>query len=436
MKSTSAADAPPLPSSPLPPSLLLLELSAAIISFIERDIPVWLEGFGIIFPKKSSHVRTRAIEDRLTVRRESRKSICFEKCSELVSFHREQFEGLVETKHITAHIYPQLPAPVRTQLSERELNRSLVKLIASLKDEVVRNGVSRMLADVGDFYALHNRQGDSSADWFAGSDIFIVPHYRRTTHVEPLQQFERPILQNAHEPFEAAFGKPVKVYSHTLPKGENVPATNSRIAVFSILPCEGDKDVHRLIFVSDGVRRASIGASAGGSEFVVQLELSAADRGLYSDMTVPEWPLRMFDIAWKLLLRAPERHLPHGAWVDSGKPLVEERKASTRSRNNPLTGCLATPCSLMKHEQLSHEGPFHFLSIVGLCAEELEFAQTHPIEDLMVFLRHRDFDQITRASRSSVLLRSFFQSAAEEALSASPPQKLEAEGETPLLASA
>lgn len=416
--STSVIDPPIADPTSLPSSLVLLELGAAVISFIERDLPVWLEGFGILFPERSTHVRSRAVEDRLTMRRESRKTIAFERCAELVSYHREKFHGLVETKHLIAHIYPQLPAPVRAQLTERELGRRLVRLIANLKEEVVRTGVSRMLADVGDFYALHNRQGESLVDWYAGSDIFVVPHYRRTTHIEPLQHFERPVLKDAHEPFEAAYGKPIHYFNHTLPSVEGVLHNRIRVAVFSLLPSETGKENHTLIYVTDGVRRESGSDTLSGNELVVQLELTSTERGLGSDMTVPQWPLKMFDAAWKLLQRAPHRILPKGAWIDCNKPLIEESRLNSRSRVSPLTGCLATQCALMRAEQLASDGKYYYASIVGLCAEELEFAQSHPIEDLLVFLRHRKLDQTTRVSRSSVLLRSFFQSPTVTALTA------------------
>ncbi|NDC36522.1 MAG: hypothetical protein EBZ48_00535, partial [Proteobacteria bacterium] len=59
---------------------------------------VYLEGLGILFPEIHEGLKSYTIESKLAVRRERSVSINFEKCSEIVSVHRERFGIIVESR--------------------------------------------------------------------------------------------------------------------------------------------------------------------------------------------------------------------------------------------------------------------------------------------------------------------------------------------------
>lgn len=89
--------------SPLSETLLSL-LQDTIRYFLSRDVPVYLDQFGILFPRTRTSDRSYQRDAQLIVRKEFNRTIEFEKCSNLSKFHRDTYTGLIELKELSQRV--------------------------------------------------------------------------------------------------------------------------------------------------------------------------------------------------------------------------------------------------------------------------------------------------------------------------------------------
>lgn len=409
-------------------SLLEMELSASILSFIEQDRPVWLEGLGIVFPTIEIERRARVLEGLATVRREKRRILQFEKCAELVTLHREKFPGLAETKHLAQIAFQTLARGLIGAISERSVGRLFCGLLELIRYELVVNGHCSRLSAVGEFFALHNRQGSSFHDWFAGADIRMIPSYRRALESHAVRTFERPVLEHSWEVLEAAFGNPLRVFeiddeddggavespSHT-PPPLKTPAL--KVAVFNrLVSFDCDSVAHQgertLIYCTNGLRSASCaGRERFGHELVVQLSLPAASHGTLQNVEVPLWPIRTI-LRFVERLSRPEHLalLPYAVPFDSGNFFAPYGVSSPHledqgGRTSILEGVLCAPLPQFKHEQIAGDGSFTFVHLLGISAEEVFFSKRFSARALHTLLRQKGLHLATKTARRSLFDR-------------------------------
>jgi len=187
---------------------LLQELSDSILYFIERDCAVYLEGFGLLIPRHATNEIVRTLGTKNILRTETKRLMTFEKCDELCAHHRERHNTIIETKELARRIHPRLPVMINVHWTPQDTRRYLRGFFKYLAHETVVQGHSRQLKAIGTFYSLHNRQGTTFSDWFAGADIFIKQSAQQILMVQPGKVFKQPVLTSAWEPLEAAYGPP------------------------------------------------------------------------------------------------------------------------------------------------------------------------------------------------------------------------------------
>lgn len=385
---------------------ILAELVNVTLEFLARDVCVYFEGFGILIPHIESQQRVRTQANQIFIQTETFRSLRFEKCGELVAFHREKFGTIAELKDLIEQVRRKLPTS--TKNADRELRQLLRGLFQSLKIDVVSRGFSNLMPQIGEFFALHNRQGSAVSDWFAGSDIFIRPKYRQTLFVEPTKMMERPILQSSWELLEAAYGAPACVLELDLLEqltelGYDAEALQTgladkdrRIPVGVFLRLEAPQ---ALIYCTDGLRRmaAQAGHIRAGTELVFQLGLSSHD----DQAAIPDWPLRPLSLGWVLMQSARSKSLGIGAGLSCDSSLIPDEDSELRC-------ILATPFAAVKTEQLSSEGAFNYVNLIGICPDEAEVAASHSVDYLFKLLEYKELDQCTKPSRSSIVARTYF----------------------------
>jgi hypothetical protein len=397
-------------------SALLRELNAAIISFLELSAPVYLEGLGLIVPSITSGYRTHVWQNKTVVRHETRRTIIFEKCYELTSYHRSRFPGIIETRELTKRIYPRLPLHMSILWSERKARGYLRGMIEQIKHEIVVRGHSGQLGAVGDFFALHNRQGTSMQDWYAGADIFLDPYYEETLDIGSSRICDRPILDSSWEILEAAHGHALAYFEVDLLSelgelgydlehlkselgGDPAPV---RVAVFVDEQHEGTGSPV-LIYCTDGLRHAGINSleSRGyGSEFIFQVPVKWAEIEEYHEdaREVPVWPARPITLAWILMNSAKSKSVRTGVGLSAGVPL-------NRKAHGEITSIFTAAFTRAKGMQQSTSGEFSYINVLGISEDEAKVARKFSADYLNTLLRYKKIDQITKPMRSSIVTR-------------------------------
>jgi nucleoid DNA-binding protein len=398
--------------------MILPLLEDAIRYFISRDYPVYLNGFGILFPRIRSIDRSYMMDEKLIVRKESSRTIEFEKCSNLSQYHRDTYQGMVESKELAQRIYALLPIHQALETSERQVREMIDQTTSELIKEVITQGTSKKLSSLGTFYALHNTQGGRFADWFAGSDIFLNSHYSEPFVVSQGIIRERPVLESSWELLTAAYGEPIKTCTVNISKeleGLGYDATElpndveHKINIAIYQNYDAREKTHYLLYCSDGLRKQGLKAKRGrgyGTEIVLQLPIGAAlDRHNPRDISaIPLWPMRPLTMGWILIQSSPSRTLRAGHKMTEGIPLVSDS-------DSELCAIFTTLFSQVRDEQLSVEGPFFFVNIVGITQDECLLAEKNGSEQLRTILDYKKLLQYTKPLRSSVIARSAFAAA-------------------------
>jgi hypothetical protein len=409
-------------------NLLRYELNAAALHFLGQDIPMYFEGLGILFPETRTEYRSENKREHLKVWRETYRTALFEKCLELTTYHRERFPKIVETKEIAQWIYPRLPHFMTAQWEDRAIRRFLRGTIDGIRQEVVMRGYSREISSLGELFSLHNRQGDTFTEWFAGSDIFLRATYRHTLTATKPELFQRPLLKNAWGLLEAAFGPPREISTIPIPKelaalGYDptlLPSDQQdHLKVAAFRAGEQEDERGSWVFCTEGLRKLGLSSpkSKGfGNELVFQLSDSGFEH-VVSNTTTPPFHLaaRPLVVGWMLLQSARSNTIKVGSGLAVDVPLFPEdlvggtKKGLRRgtSARVPMKMILAAPFAKVRSEQLSEDGPFSYINIVAITEDESEFASRAKSETLLALLEHRRLTQISSPARSSLLFRTY-----------------------------
>ncbi len=385
------------------------ELTSAISHFIEQGLPVCLEGFGLLLPELHAEQNTYTHGTMAQSCVAQVRSISFEKCFVILPSHRERFPRLIETRQLVDALYPKLSEPLQVEWNARDFRRALRLFIEIVRDEVVTEGHSQVFGALGEFFALHNRQGGNASEWYAGADIFIVPKLRRVLREECRRHFERPILESPWEILEAAFGAPVRTFSIDLASelrelgfaiDELPPDLVGSVNIAEFIDA-GEKNSSNRIYCTNGARHFGLRAAEGrgyGNEFIVQLPAHSTEGVLDDLFTATMSPVRLLVGAWLLMLSAKSRTANRGAGISLDLPLFKESDSDLRT-------VMALPFQRMRSEQLSREGPFYFMNIIGITDDEAEFAAQNSPEILLTLLRRRSLDTVTTPWRPGILAR-------------------------------
>jgi hypothetical protein len=422
--------------------LLRFELNAALLSFIQAERPVVLEGFGIVSPTRRKTARTHLMGSWGVIREETVQTIVFEKCQDTSCLPADRYPRIVDTRELVQAVYSRLPITLQLRWSERDLRRLIVQFVRGVRDDLTENGFTEQLRALGHFYSIHNRQGNSIADWFAGSDIFIVPRQIRPLSLRSVRQFARPVLESSWELWEAAVGKPVWEGTSSVQRsllelgfpenaleGQLVNPDEFKTALFidANQANEGNENAHAIrgahaVFVTDGLRSASRTSSHRNKlrhELVLRVPLRAIiggqiDSGLAQtestsqlenfslpkDFVPQDWVAQV--IAAGVLLAASERANPlrANAALALGRSLTGEKDCKLRSM-------FLVPCATFQSQQLAVDGPFHFASILGITSDEAKLLAAHGRDHLLAILESRGCANITVPDRPPTLLRTF-----------------------------
>lgn len=385
-------------------------LGRLIEGILRSGQAIFLEGLGIIFPETSSIHKSYVVDDRLAIRKENTVALNFEKCVELLSLHRERFGYVVESRELAARLYPSLPLLMQLRISVDQLKRVIQGLVKAIRAEVVSQGVSRRLDKVGTLYALHNRHGSTPSDWFAGADIFLVSPIRWVQSVEKSVVYDRPVLENASELLAAAFGQAIDSFTvDVAAELSRIPGVQTvelpkELAVLSIsvfqsgnLPEKDDLDNRQrgrcnYVFCTEGMRGLGIGPDprrALRCELTMEIPVDNSEQ-------IPDWPKRAFALA--ALIVAQQLLGKDCAWL--GTPVALAEATSTR-----LEAILLQRYAAVGVEQLSPEGEFSYVNIIGITKDELELADTEGLSHLLALLRRKGLEQITKLDRNSVIAK-------------------------------
>ncbi len=411
--------------------VLVQELESSLIYFLERGLPIYLDGLGILFPIIKQRRRVKNLRDKFVLYSEDYRTVGFEKCYELVSFNRERFSGVLESRDIAHRVYARGMPFLSTPFSEVEVRRLVRGIIDKIRVETVTTGRSYLLSTIGDFFALHNRQGETFTDWYAGADIFLKTSYQKILKTTPSKFFARPVFNDSKEPFTALYGSPLNEFSIDLAAelvklGYEISETEKKaltpssfsVAVFSSKDSEKSGAII-LTYVTDGLRAIGIeknSSEALGSEFVVQTVLEPKDsmgrKGVVSVEagTLPIWPVRMMTAGWILLKASKSGRVKPGAGLAVGRDSLFANEASS------LTTVLTAKFPKIAGEQLSPEGAFEYISLIAISSDEAEVASKHSPHLLLTLLDYKKLQQITKPGRSSLVAKTGFLSSELSAL--------------------
>jgi len=401
------------------------ELCRAILYYIESDIPVYLENFGILIPRLHSKNVTRNVFRNLNLRREHFRSISFEKCDDLTSYNRSNFVKIAETRELADRIHPRLPLFININWGIQDTRRFMRGLLLFLRNETITSGHSRLLEPVGVFHSLHNRQGNTPRDWFAGADILLKPTYSQLIKVGESQVYQRPVFKNAWEPLEAAFGKHELQFiidleqelqklgydTSSLHDFINPNHKQITVRVFDGSP-SSDSRSSKLIYCTNGLRKLATSSSsksgasqkkATGVEFVFQIDQEKA-RSEHPD--IPLWPARAITIAWILLQGSKSGSVKPGIGLSCEVPLEEN--------NSSLDTILLTEFSYLRSEFLSKHGPFSYINITGITKNEAALARDNSFEYLLALLQYKGLDQVSQPGRACLLAKTKMKTARED----------------------
>lgn len=393
--------------------LLTTALGRCIEGLLRNGRAVFLDGLGVVFPETSAAVKSYVVGPNLAVRRERSVAVNFEKCVEIVAPHRERFRSIVESRELAAQVFLALPLAVQLRWPIEELKRCIQGLCKAIRVEVVSAGVCKKLDKVGVFYALHNRHGVTPDDWFAGADIFISSPLRWIDEVAEAKVFERPELAAADEVFAAAFGAPVGSFDVDVVKElgkitgltpPSLPAELQTIKV-KVFAVTRDGELRSFLFCTEGVRSLAIGRDV---RHALRCELTieaAVEESADQSVQFPLWPRRAFALAAAVI--AQQLLGRDCAWL-GGQVSISEHHQSA------LVAVLLQRSALVTNEQLSAEGEFSYVNIIGLTLDECELGESQGLSHLLALLRRKGLDRINRLGRNSVIARTTIQPSSKQ----------------------
>jgi Suppressor of fused protein (SUFU) len=405
-------------------SVICRLLQEVIIELLCSHKAIYLEKFGLLAPVLSKINENIIFERKTLVRQSTLLSVEFHKCNELTNLHKEKFPEIIETPTLSRSLYARLPHKLLFKWDSKNTRNLLLGLIETIKKEVITLGICSRLSKIGEFTAIHNRQGETFKDWFAGADIFLNMAYEKIIESDNSIVFERPIVEDSWEICKALYGKPLHIFplkiekelealGYELPKDlKHSSSLNIKVAIFE----NKIGSQIQLIYCTDGLRNLGLSikpkkdfAYSYGNELVMQIandasfQESAKDNSIrHDDLLLPNWPKQILALCWLLMNGSSTKTLKIGAGISHGSSL------SGNSLLSKLTTIFVTKYSKSCSEILSHEGPFYYLNITGITDDESQFAENYGTKRLISILKHKKLDQVFKIGRSSVLNKTSF----------------------------
>ncbi|MCB9030282.1 MAG: hypothetical protein H6619_04460 [Deltaproteobacteria bacterium] len=383
-------------------------ISSVVSDSIIEGRPVFLEGFGVLYHKDQICEKVDSIQKEFELYSEDTRTIQFERCSDLVSYQREKYKGIIELSDLAVLVREKISFFV--DWNERIVQRYIRGFIQLIKYEAIQFGISRRLSQIGVFYALHNRQGQEFFDWYSGADIFLISHFSHCISSKKVGRFVRPVFVNAWEPFEACCGKAIAMLSIDLVRelnelGYDQSALNANLApaermmLVSVFQAESkNPNKRKLIFVTDGLRQLGIDMSEVGTELILQIEvpLDGSNEGNELSMICS----RPLVLSWVLLQGAKNKTLWSGAGLSASVPLFKD------CTNQLLNTVFITPFTLIDGVQFATQGKFRYWNITALTENESDIVPIVSPKDMLEILKTRNLDQVVRLERSCLLAKS------------------------------
>ena len=385
-------------TSELMRAVLAEKLSLVIARALEEDKSVFLDSLGLVSPWIAERPTTEVLSKKYIFSLDTIASATFEKCDDPVACPDRGRRKVLESADLAREIWPLLPPTIRWD--ERETKRYIKGFCLWLRREVLNSGQSNRLEEIGTFYSLHSRQGDTEADWYSCADIFLVPRFRKVLSSQSRRVCDRPILRDAWEIFQACYGAPESTFvvkpAELLPTlgYEVTPSSDElpEIAVAVFAHQIGTKDVWS--FVTDNFRQRGIALYGHGNEIVCRFE---ADAHLTRDQA-QQISSKLIALSFLLSESTASRNLRIGSGLHSAESLAPDSVGN-------WNGLLISKFSDLPFQQLSEQGPFTFVSIAMLQDDEYEIAQSLGAGCLTAILERRGLTSINRLSRGSLVTR-------------------------------
>lgn len=380
-------------------------LADAIIYYIESDIAVYIDNFGLLLPQRKTEDVVRYYNEHALIRSETTYNIIFEKCTDLTSYHRKRFGKIVDIRELSKRVHPRLPLALSIKWDQSTLRLVLSELLKQIKEETVYFGSSNRLQTIGTFYGLHNRQGDNLKDWIAGSDFFLEPTYKQLLKAGPAKMFQPPTFEDAWEPLICAYGDPLATFSIRVREelnklGYSLPTEQEptiQVAAFERTLTDGDTAT---LYCTNGLRNSIFkGNIPSGVEFVFQI------RGK-QDLDIATQPSRAFALGWILLNGSRTGMIVLGVGLNCQSALSEQFGCK-------LTAIFTTDFAQIRHPANSPQGTFTYINLVGITDTEAALLEKSNASHLLAILKYKNSDQITRLDRSCLIGRSKFSPSSE-----------------------
>lgn len=391
--------------------LLRFEVNCALQHFIEFDRPIFLEGLGLFIPSKTERDRAYPSGQSLIVRKESVRSVIFEKCDDISgaqSIYAAQGKKVVETHELASRIYPRLPMGLHLKWTDQAMRSLLRAYLFSVRERLVTKGVSQFLSTVGTLYALHNRQGSTPNDWYAGSDILLLPRRAQVLQVTESKLCARPVFLNSWEPLEALYGKAVSTLCLDLvevlkktgfavddasDESAELNLKKSQVEVAIFLDKDSKPSQPRLIWCTKGIRELAIKSSAEviGTELIVQTPAKLGDSSGSVDRHFV-LASRLLALGWAVLHGTRNKTLRPGLGMNTEAPIISNPKSL-------LTAIVATHAHPLYGVHLDADGEFSYANITGISHREAKLISAGKRIHLLAMLELRTMDQITQPRR-------------------------------------
>jgi hypothetical protein len=391
--------------------LIRFELNCALQHFLELERPIFLESLGLFVPQRKERQMGYPSEQALIVRSEVVRCVTFEKTDDFNPDSLQNFEGIssekskvVELQELAHRIYPKLPVVMHIKWNEQGFRSLLRAYLNYIRDRLVDLGFSANLSTLGTLYAMHNRQGQSEKDWFAGADIQLFPRRAQVVEVLSSKLFGRPVLESAFEPLQALYGDAVVEYKlnpdyelGALGVESPQPESPFSVAVFRHFYQTNSKP--RLIFCTEGLRNYahSVNPDSVGTELIVQVpeeELSTDPSEL--DLKAQNFAHRLLGLGWSMLLGTKGKNLRVGLGISCESPVINFERTA-------ITGVVANSVGPFTGEHLSKEGEFAYAHLLGITNAEAKLISSGKRLHLLALLDLRGFGRESSYKRKCIL---------------------------------
>jgi|GEM_PF-6388299 len=386
------------------------ELAAALAHVLRAKLTdgksIYLDGLGVLFAEAHEVPRAYVLGSRLAIRRESLIKLNFERAGELSPFIRERYHGPLELGDFYQDVYRHLPLAVEIAWTQVQMRFYLSGLISLLRREIVLDGFSHRLSPLCSFFALHNRHGDSTLDWFAGADIFIHSDFEQVRRVEQPKLMERARFDSVVEFGEVALGTKQHTFPINIAQALNdlgVVASRSFYPEMEVVVLE--RAPGRLAFLTRGAKDIPLlNGSALGAEFVLDCELPS----------LAAWPFTVLATLIEAVVSAKNsedgtRINPSGvtciALPSAAFGINAESSAINGKSSNSWSGALLSHG--LAHEQilLTSGEAVQLLWVTPLLEAERALADRRTPEHIATLLARKGVLLSARLNRASVLFR-------------------------------